>query len=276
MHEPDQVLRVLERGPKPARIFEGSCGEGRLTRKLAARGYQVVCTTFASHSPLEPSIHCLTGVDLNRRFPVDDGEFDAAILQEVFEHLENPAHTIREFNRILRLGGRWILTTPNAHCLRSRLHFLLSGFVKGRRRAAGYDLPPGDYQNLFIPLFGTLHYLLWSYGFRVARTGRSRWRLSSLLLLAPLFPFVWIWTWYYTRSDRRYQDRQDKRRDTPVQREASRNLRRLLLSLHFLLDENLVLDLEKVHGIEHLYNPEAPATRSGRPADSTEPAGSAQ
>lgn len=255
MHGPDQVLELLrDREVRGRRVFEGSCGRGRLTRELRALGCEVVGSTFDADSPLPADVRCLTGVDLNERLPLEDESFDVAVLQEVIEHLESPAHAIREVNRILVPGGRWILTTPNALCLRSRLHFLLCGFVKGRRRPADYNRPPGDYNNLFIPFFPTLHYLLWIYGFRVRRTGRSRRRWSSLLL-AVLLPAIWGWTWSYTRSYARY--------DSPRQREAVRDLRRLLLSPHLLFDENVVLELEKVHGLEGLYAPRVRAASGG-------------
>lgn len=247
MHSPEQVLELLDERAVGQRLFEGSCGAGQLTQRIRALGYDVVCSTFDEHSPLEDGAPCLTRVDLNFPLPVEAGAFDCAVLQEVIEHLENPAHVIREFNRILKPGGRWILTTPNPLCLRSRLHFLLTGFVKGRRRPANYNCPPGDYSNLFIVSFPTLHYLLWSYGFRVTRTGRSRRRWSSLALFVFTWPFVRAWTRFYTGRQPRY--------DSPLQREASLDLRRLLLSPHLLLDENIVLELEKVHGLEDLYAP---------------------
>jgi SAM-dependent methyltransferase len=243
-----------EHGARRGRLYDASCGEGRSSNLLAEMGYEVVCSTLAGRPNVGPGVHWTEGVDLNCRLPFDDALFDVAVLQEVIEHLENPAHVIREFNRVLRPGGLWVLTTPNAGCLRSRVHFMLSGFIMGRRRPANYGVPPGNYTNLFIPFFPTLHYLLWSYGFRVVRTGHSERKLSSWLGLL-LYPLVGPWTSRYARPARKYR--------AAVQPEACRDLRRLMLTPHFLLDDNLVLLLEKRHGIDGLYDPlRAPAGKS--------------
>jgi SAM-dependent methyltransferase len=236
VHGPADVLRVLTGAPGK-RLFEGGCGTGKLSRALAERGFEVTASTFGAALDLGPGIRCLAHIDLNLPLPIADAAFDCAVLQEVIEHLENPAHVVREFSRILRPGGLWVLTTPNASNVRSRVHFLLSGFVKGRRRPANYGSPPGDYNNLFIPALPVLHYLLWQYGFRVRALGRSNRKLSTRVLCALLYPFLWVGTMRYARPMAKY--------DSALQREACRNLRRLLLSPAVLLNENLVLVLTK-------------------------------
>jgi SAM-dependent methyltransferase len=245
MHRPADVLRVLSGAPGK-RLFEGGCGTGALSRALVQQGFDVTASTFGEALDLGPGIRCLPRVDLNLTLPLEDGSFDCAVMQEVIEHLEDPAHVVREFSRILRSGGLWVLTTPNASNVRSRVHFLLSGFVKGRRRPANYGSPPGDYNNLFIPALPVLHYLLWQYGFRVQDLGRSNRKLGARVLCALLYPFLWLGTQRYARPMRKY--------DSPLQREACRDLRRILLSPAVLLNENLVLVLVK-SGPASTYSP---------------------
>jgi 2-polyprenyl-3-methyl-5-hydroxy-6-metoxy-1,4-benzoquinol methylase len=48
------------------------------------------------------------------RFPYNDASFDTVVCSEVIEHLKyDPAHLLREINRVLKPGGRLILSTPN-------------------------------------------------------------------------------------------------------------------------------------------------------------------
>lgn len=249
MHTPEQVTEALAaNGWSKGRVYDASCGHGASSNLLAAMGFQVTCSTFSGKPKLQDGIEWIEGVDLNKRLPFEDESFDFAVLQEVFEHLENPAHVVREFNRILKPGGHWVLTTPNSSCLRSRLHFLLTGFYKGRRRPANYNVPPGDYANVFIPFLPTLHYLLWSYGFRLTSTGRSLRKWSSLALYPLLLPFLSTVGRRYLRPPAAYE--------SPRQTEASLELARLMTSRHVLVDENLVLVLEKKHGLAGLYIPE--------------------
>jgi 2-polyprenyl-3-methyl-5-hydroxy-6-metoxy-1,4-benzoquinol methylase len=52
--------------------------------------------------------------DLNRApFPLADASADIVISVETIEHLENPRAFIRELVRIVRPGGRVVVTTPN-------------------------------------------------------------------------------------------------------------------------------------------------------------------
>lgn len=46
-----------------------------------------------------------------------DAAFDAAYLSQVIEHLLEPQKMLAELRRILRPGGRLLLTTPNVHSL---------------------------------------------------------------------------------------------------------------------------------------------------------------
>lgn len=236
MHGPQDVLRMLS-GVPGRQLFEGSCGAGELTRQLVAQGFEVTATTFEDALDLGAGATCLAHIDLNLDLPLKAESFDCAVLQEVIEHLESPAHIVREISRILRPGGIFVMTTPNAGCLRSRVHFLYSGFVKGRRRPANYGTPPGNYSNLFIPALPVLHYLLWQYGLRVERVGRANRKPSSWLWFVLLYPLVWLGTMRYAQPMKKY--------DSPLQREACRDLRRLLLSAPILMDENLVLVMRK-------------------------------
>lgn len=65
------------------------------------------------------------------RFPFDDGSFDVVIFSETMEHL-SPTSLVPVFTEILRclrVGGRVIVTTPNALRLRNRIRFLLGRSV---------------------------------------------------------------------------------------------------------------------------------------------------
>jgi SAM-dependent methyltransferase len=62
-----------------------------------------------------------------------DGSVDAALLQEVIEHLRDPDTAVREVHRILRPGGKFILVFPNDRTWQFVWRILL------RFREANYD-----------------------------------------------------------------------------------------------------------------------------------------
>ncbi len=62
------------------------------------------------------------------RFPYEDDAFATVLCCEVLEHLEtDPMHMMAELNRVIRPGGRLLLTTPNACSLRA-VAGVLSGY----------------------------------------------------------------------------------------------------------------------------------------------------
>lgn len=59
------------------------------------------------------------------RLPVDDAAFDVACCFDVVEHLPgHPLRQLRELRRVLRVGGRCLLSGPNAASLMKRLKLL--------------------------------------------------------------------------------------------------------------------------------------------------------
>jgi 2-polyprenyl-3-methyl-5-hydroxy-6-metoxy-1,4-benzoquinol methylase len=50
---------------------------------------------------------------IGEMLPLGTGSFDCVILSEVIEHLDEPRVSIREAARVLRSGGRLLVTTPN-------------------------------------------------------------------------------------------------------------------------------------------------------------------
>jgi glycosyltransferase involved in cell wall biosynthesis/SAM-dependent methyltransferase len=62
------------------------------------------------------------------RFPYEDGYFSTVLCCELIEHLvADPMHMMIEINRILRMGGTLVLTTPNIASLRA-VAGILQGF----------------------------------------------------------------------------------------------------------------------------------------------------
>jgi 2-polyprenyl-3-methyl-5-hydroxy-6-metoxy-1,4-benzoquinol methylase len=54
-------------------------------------------------------------------------DFDCVICSEVIEHLENPRSTFRNINRLLKAGGKLLLTMPNQENIRSYLNLMFRG-----------------------------------------------------------------------------------------------------------------------------------------------------
>ena len=102
---------------KKKAALDVGCREGIQSEWLKGKGYKVT------------SIDIQTDygriVDVNKKLPFKDNSFDLIWCSEVIEHLKNPAKTVKEFYRILRPGGKMLLTTPNSYCWLFRLFSLI-------------------------------------------------------------------------------------------------------------------------------------------------------
>ena len=74
------------------------------------------------------------------KLPFQDNEFDCIIFNEIFEHLRiNPIETLLEINRVLKIDGILILTTPNLYSIRNVINFILG---------KGFDNPYKEFQKI--------------------------------------------------------------------------------------------------------------------------------
>jgi 2-polyprenyl-3-methyl-5-hydroxy-6-metoxy-1,4-benzoquinol methylase len=110
-------------------ILDYGAGKGNLTRRLAATGH---FAKIAGADLMPRPRNLPDGIDwleqdLNESAPLPAASYDVVVAAEVIEHLENPRSMVRDIFRILRPGGRIILTTPNNESLRSLLSIILRG-----------------------------------------------------------------------------------------------------------------------------------------------------
>jgi len=105
------------RGLKPdAPVIEVGCGDASFTMDLA-RHSSCVTAIDISAGQIEENARRLPAItflqhDVSERFPFEDSEFEVVWCSEVLEHLFDPAFALREMHRILRPGGRLLVTVP--------------------------------------------------------------------------------------------------------------------------------------------------------------------
>ena len=103
----------LSAGPGPE-VLNGGAGQGTLTQRLAELGFEVSSTDVSPEA-----VELLQGrapgkiveADL-ASLPFPDASFDAAVLGEVLEHIEDDRGALTEAARVLRSQGVLALSVP--------------------------------------------------------------------------------------------------------------------------------------------------------------------
>ncbi len=109
-------------------VIDVGGGRGNFARKLLAHFQHVEIVDHETHAVPEPLRYRVS--DLNALWDLADAHYDAACALEVIEHVENPRHFTRELYRILKPGGRCILTTPNQLSLSSKLSLVARDYFR--------------------------------------------------------------------------------------------------------------------------------------------------
>jgi ubiquinone/menaquinone biosynthesis C-methylase UbiE len=139
----DLRRRFLREHVRPGdHALDLGCGDGRFTGLLAAAGAQPVgadvaeaalCRARATHPEIEFVLAPVSGA-----LPLQDSAFDVVWASEVIEHVADTARWLSEVRRVLRPGGRLLLTTPN----HPRLAILIGGLER-------YAEPLSDHLHLY-------------------------------------------------------------------------------------------------------------------------------
>jgi SAM-dependent methyltransferase len=192
----DRVVDLMSRENR-GKVLDVPTGTGVLAGRLKVLGFEVSCCDI---NPVYFSVPDLTMDigDLSRALPYPDASFDYVVCLDGIEHTENPFNTIREFERILREGGKLFLSIPNFLNLERRLQFLFTG---GLSKIPSHetietiwknDLSMAHLSPLTYPL---LKFVMEHYGFRILRLDKDRskpgmtalWPLALLIRLAGSF-----------------------------------------------------------------------------------------
>jgi ubiquinone/menaquinone biosynthesis C-methylase UbiE len=70
--------------------------------------------------------------DLSQGLPFEDDSFDAISLNDVLEHMDDPAGTLRELMRVVKPGGAIVISTPLRTSLFKRLARIGNRLSRGR------------------------------------------------------------------------------------------------------------------------------------------------
>ena len=107
-----ELFRGYVGGPG-LRVIDLGCRYGALTR-VYADGNEVVGVAVGIET---------LWADVSEALPFPDANFDVVVAGELLEHVPDPAAVVAEARRLLRPGGTFVGSVPNAFRLKNRLRF---------------------------------------------------------------------------------------------------------------------------------------------------------
>lgn len=151
------VAALLDGLPRCGRMLEVGCGGGQMSAMFLEAGWDVVATDvqpdgaeYARRRGVEKTlVH-----DAGHGWPFASGAFDAAILLDVLEHIEDDAAALEQLHRVLRPGGGAVVAVPAYQCLFSswdeyNRHYrrYTAGQLARAARQAGFTVSRTTYWN---------------------------------------------------------------------------------------------------------------------------------
>jgi len=150
------LLAAAEIRP-PARVLDAGCGSGALLDALEWKGYTVWGLDISRKAleRIDRGSRTLIQADLTRCKPPEIGPFDAILLLDVIEHLDDERVALRTLNGLLKPGSLAIVSVPARPDLFSEFDR-----VQGHRRR----YTPDSFASVFDDTgFEVLQILWWGY-----------------------------------------------------------------------------------------------------------------
>lgn len=147
-YERNQVLKRVYQHEAGKKILDLGAGSGRISKFFLSKGYEVYAlewTKAGVQKLLELGVNAIQKDIESLPYNYDDNFFDEVFWGDNIEHLFFPEKVARELYRILKPGGRLVLSTPNHGWVINRFYYLFKGVP---RRTEGQQLPIWEWQHI--------------------------------------------------------------------------------------------------------------------------------
>jgi SAM-dependent methyltransferase len=229
----DKIIALFSMEAR-GKVLDLGCGDGDYSVRLKKLGFDVIAADmdvkrFRYNSDIDFRV-----CDVAKKLSFQDGLFDYVLLAEVVEHLKNPYEVMKEISRVLKKGGRLILSTPNILSLKSRIRYLFEGNYEYFREPP-LEQAKNQKEVIFnlhlVPYrYHELEYLLHESGFLVGEMTTSIYEGRCWFFLIPLIV---------------YQLRSKERRCRKKNAVDYSRINDILLSSEILFGRHLIVDAIK-------------------------------
>ena len=235
---------------QPGRLLDIPAGGAIQSRALSGLGYHVMSVDLFPAALREPTAAWICA-DANDVLPFRDAAFDYVLSREGIEHLEDQMGFLRNCARVIRPGGKLVLTTPNLMHLSARASAFLTGQRNLRRGLMNEVQTPRSrdpgrlrvyHGHAFMLDYYRARYMMRLVGFDHLEVYTDRWSPTSVAM-SPLVPILWMAMKFSAAASARNSRRPGHR---PPRDEVTREIISHVLSPALLYGKRMVIVGERV------------------------------
>ncbi len=241
---------------KGKKVIDFPAGNGITSRILNEVGAKPIPMDLFTEYFDVKGLNC-TRANIREGLPLESKFADALICQEGIEHFSDQYQALHEFNRVLKLNGTLLITTPNYSNLRSKLSYLLS-----ESERFNSIMPPNELDSIWMAqkeitneiYFGhifligiqKLRVLAKLTGFRIKKIHFTKVKTTSLLLLFIFYPFVLLSNLIaYSKNIRK-----NKNYNMEIKKSTYGEILRISINPGILVGSHLMVEFEKEQDFE--------------------------
>lgn len=243
---------------KNKKVVDFPAGNGVTSRILKEIGaIPIPLDLFPEYFEIE-GISC-TRANIKDGLPIEGKSIDALICQEGIEHFSDQYGALKEFNRVLRINGTLVVTTPNYSNIRARMSYFLS-----ESERFNSTMPPNELDSIWMSkqditneiYFGhifligiqKLRVLAKLNGFKIKKHHFTRIKSTSVILFPLFYPFIFLSNWIsYQKNLRKNKDFDDE-----TKKEVYGEIFKLAINPKILVGGYLMIEFEKEQDFENV------------------------
>lgn len=160
----DNLNKYFSKKSSEIKVLDFGCGSGIFVDELQKKGYQIFGTDISEEAIKYGELRGINNLKIQDSHKLDypDNNFDVVLSMDVLEHLEDESWAVREVERILKPGGKFIIMVPAyqflwgvqdevAHHYR---RYTLGGLKNKISNSGSFNIKYSTYFNtfLFLPI----------------------------------------------------------------------------------------------------------------------------